>query len=78
MSSTFSDCSKVVIPTLHVHADQEISNDEMLVRVQDRHPEVTLPEIVRGALYAVTDPAPSAQERVTRIYDFALTARRML
>ena len=78
MSSTFSDCSKVVIPTLHVHADQEISNDEMLVRVQDRHPEVTLPEIVRGALYAVSDPTPSAQQWVPRIYDLALASRRML
>jgi hypothetical protein len=78
MSFPFPDSSKVVIPTLLDLAGQEISNGEMLARVQERHPEATLREIVRGALYAVSDPAPTAQERVTRIYDFALASRRMI
>jgi hypothetical protein len=50
----------------------------MLAVVREQHPDVSLPEIVRGALYAVSDPAPELQDRLSRIYDFALASRRLL
>jgi hypothetical protein len=50
----------------------------MLERLKEEHPGATLPEIVNGAFYAVTDPDQSAGERISRIYDFALAARRLL
>lgn len=78
MLSVAADPSKVVIPTLQALAGHGISNVEMLAVVRERHPDVTLPEIVRGALYAVSDPAPELQDRITRIYDFALASRRLL
>jgi hypothetical protein len=55
-----------------------MSNGEMLERVKEEHPDATLPEIVNGAFYAVTDPEDTAGERIKRIYDFALAARRLL
>ena len=70
--------SKIVIPTLHELAGRAMSNAEMLAVLREQHPDVSLPEIVRGALYAVSDPTLELQDRITRIYDFALASRRLL
>ncbi|HEX2727206.1 MAG TPA: hypothetical protein VHN20_15410 [Beijerinckiaceae bacterium] len=78
MPSGLYNASRDVIPTLHHLAGQHISNDEMLERLKEEHPDATLPEIVNRAFYAVTDPDQPAGERINRIYDFALAARRLL
>ena len=78
MSGGLHNASRMVVPTLHELAAQQISNAEMLARLKEEHPDATLPEIVSGAFYAVTDPQQAAGERVARIYDFALAARRLL
>jgi hypothetical protein len=77
MSSSLCNVSRDVVPTLHQLAAQHMSNGEMLERVREEHPDATLPEIVNRAFYAVTSP-DEAGERIGRIYDFALAARRLL
>jgi hypothetical protein len=64
--------------TLRKLAATPLGNDEMLRRVRERHPRTSLRDIVQAAMFVVTDPKHSRSSLTTRLYDFALSVRRVI
>jgi hypothetical protein len=57
-------------------AAQTSSNEQLLARVRQLHPDVTVQDIVHSAFRAAVDASYRDGDLGLRIYDFALTARR--
>jgi adenylate cyclase len=55
-----------------------LANGALLQEVQHRHPQASPGDIMHAAFFSVTDPGRRNSEITSRMYDFALAARRML
>ena len=66
-----------LVEAIERYAPLSLDNDDLLGRVKSDHPTASPRDIARAALYATTDPAPSSEAMTVRLYDFALTVRRL-
>jgi hypothetical protein len=66
-----------LVEAVERHANLSLNHDALLGRVRTEYPAASLRDIARAALYATTDPAPANEAMTVRLYDFALTVRRM-
>jgi hypothetical protein len=66
-----------LVEAVEGYAASSLNHDALLGRVKAEHSEASLRDIVRAALYATTNPAPANEAMTVRLYDFAVTVRRM-
>ncbi|QRM32546.1 CYTH domain-containing protein [Microvirga sp. VF16] len=77
-STTVSPDVEAITRTLEELSTRAIANGELLQEVQRRHPQASAGDIMHAAFLSVTDPARRNSRLTSRMYDFALAARRML
>jgi hypothetical protein len=54
-----------------------LNHDALLGSVRAECPAASLRDIARAALYATTNPTPANAAMTVRLYDFAISVRRM-
>jgi hypothetical protein len=67
-----------LVEIIERHASVGSTHDALLVRVSKSAPDATLRDIARAAFYAATNPAPANEAMTARLYDFAITVRRLV
>jgi hypothetical protein len=66
-----------LVEAVERYVSLSLSHEALLGRVKAECPTASLWDIARAALYATTNPTPTHEAVTVRLYDFALTVRRM-